>query len=139
MAFYDLKEDSKVEQITNYLAKLISDKSTVELRRVKPKRTNSQNAYLHVLFTLWGLEHGYTVEEAKTNVKRHFHNIFVYEKKGHKYLGRTRDMDTKQMTDFIDQFRNWSASEGYYLPSPDEYKGKYAYYQNIIEINKEFL
>jgi len=138
MAIYNLKESKKVEQITAYLTKLIYDGAMVKLEKIKPKRTNNQNAYLHVLFTLWGLEHGYTTDEAKTTVKRHFHDIFVYEKNGSKYLARTRDMDTKQMSDFTERFRRWSESEGCYLPSPEEYRGKYDYYQNIIEINKHF-
>ena len=139
MAIYNLKDSKKVEQITAYMSKLISDGAMVELKRITTKRTLDQNAYIHVLFNLFGLEFGYTLTEAKTIVKRHFADIFVYEKNGTKFLGHTSEMNTKQMTDFIDRFRRWSESEGCYLPTPDEYRGKYDYYQNIVNINREFL
>jgi hypothetical protein len=35
-------------------------------------------------------------------------------------LRSTADLSKEEMTAAIDRFRNWSASEGFYLPAPNE-------------------
>jgi hypothetical protein len=114
-----------------YFDKLLADGAVIELKRVSKKRTIKQNSYVHKLFTLWGMEYGYTTEEAKTVVKRALN--YTYERNGQKFLQRTSDMDTGELTTFIDKFRNWSAHNGYYLPSADEFGANHAYYEQQIE------
>ena len=57
-----------------------------------------------------------------------FDDLFVVEKDD-KRTGRkeielrsTADLDTGEMTTAIERFRNWTASEGCYIPSPDEHR-----------------
>ena len=66
---YDLSKSYDRKKALEYLKKLIEDGSKVSFTKIHPKRSVSQNSYLHVLFTLWGLEHGYFIEEAKQTVK----------------------------------------------------------------------
>ena len=116
----NLAKPDELAKARTYFDKLVKDADKIELRKIAKKRTVLQNSYLHVLFTLWGLHFGYTVEESKTVVKNHLG--YSYEKNGQYFFVQTSGMDTKELTTFIDKFRNWSSSEGCYLPTPEEYK-----------------
>ena len=109
-----------------------------ELNKKQKKRTINQNSYLHVLFQYYGALVGSTLNEAKTDIKRAC-PFGTYEKKGVKYLVETSKMDTKELTDFIDWFRNYSGMNGHYLPTADEYKTNNVQVDNKIKQNKEFL
>ena len=112
-----------------YFAKLVKDQSGIELKKIHKKRTNQQNRYVHALFSLFGMEYGYSTEEAKTLIKRELG--YTYEKNDHIFLEHTSDMDTKKLTEFIDRFRNFSSSTGLYLPTADEFQ------ENYVEILKQ--
>jgi hypothetical protein len=52
---------------------------------------------------------------------------------------RTRDLDTKQMTEFIEWIRTFASMQGCYIPTPDEYiQNKFAI-DSEIEKFKEYL
>ena len=125
----DLSLQSDCLKAETYFAKLVKDQSAIEIKKIQKKRTNQQNRYVHALFSLFGLEWGYTTEEAKTVVKRELG--CTYEKNGLYFLSRTSEMNMKELTEFIDRFRNFSASHGLYLPSSDEFD------TNYIEILKQ--
>ena len=114
-----------------YFDKLMDSKSKIELKEFKPKRTVSQNKYLHVCFTIVANETGYTVEEAKTVLKREHGAFMVYEKEGNKFLRSTATLDTLEMTMFIDWLRRFAMDHGYYIPTPEEFL------QSQFEIEKE--
>ena len=123
-----------------YFSKLLKDGSKIELKKIAKKRTLNQNSYVHVLFQLWGNHFGYSIEEAKQVVKVELG--YTYEKGDgnvgfnpdcYVFLRKTSDMNTKELTEFIDKFRNWSASEGFYLPSSDEIGQNWEYFAKEIE------
>ena len=122
-----IKADCNKAQV--YLDKLMVDKSPVELKKIHKRRTNKQNRYVHALFAIFGGEFGWCIEEVKIVVKRHLG--YTYVKNGQTFLERTSEMDTKQLTKFIDEFRTFSAHQGCYLPSADEFD------TNYIEIMKQ--
>ena len=103
----------------------------MEIKKIPQRRTLSQNAYLHVLFSLWGNEYGYSIDESKIVVKRALK--YIYERNGETFLRQTSGMDSKELTGFIDRFRNWSASEGFYLPTANEIGENYADYAYEID------
>ena len=125
----DLSLQSDCLRAETYMAKLVKDQSAIELKKIHKRRTNSQNRYLHALFALFGGEFGYTVDEAKILVKRQLG--YTYVKNEHTFLEHTSEMDVKQLTEFIDRFRTFSAHQGCYLPSADEFD------TNYIEIMKQ--
>lgn len=133
---YDFSKESDINKARKYFYVLIGRKILVEMRNIT-KRTTSQNSYLHALFALYGIEVGSTIEEAKTDIKRALG--YVYEKNGKKYLHRTSKMTTSELSTFIDKFRTFASNEGCYLPSADEFNGKYADYQNEINKHKQYL
>ncbi len=101
---YDLsnKHDRTLAHV--YWERLLKNKKKIELRSMITKRTIDQNSYVHVLFNLYGIEYGYTKEEAKTIIKRAC-PFMRYEKNGNTFLKGTSDLDTKEMKNFINWFR----------------------------------
>lgn len=127
----DLSKPYDLNRARQYFNKLIKKGAKVELKEYRNQRSLSQNAYLHVLFTIIANDTGYTVEEAKTAIKRRC-DFMIYTKNTEKFLRSTTDLDTKEMTDFIDWLRLFSMEElDVYLPTPDEYL------QGQFEIEKE--
>ena len=125
----DFTNEADVKKAQVYLDKLITDQSKAEIIKINKKRTNSQNRYVHALFTIFGGAFGYNPDEAKTIVKRDLK--YTYEKQGEVFLVQTRSMDTKELTDFIEKFRNYSAHNGCYLPTPEEFS------ENYIELMRQ--
>ena len=129
---YDLSIKYQLQNFNEYANKLVNISATVELTRKFKKRTISQNAYLHVLFSIWGLHHGYLLNEAKQEVKEAVG--YSYIKKGKRYYKETHKMDSVELTIFIDKFRDWSnITNGYYLLTADEYKEEQIRIQNELK------
>ncbi len=119
----DLSLPSDCSKAEVYFAKLVKDQSPIELKKIHKRRTNKQNRYVHALFALFGGEFGYETEEAKVVVK--FELGYTYEKNGAIFGEKTSKMDTKRLTEFIDRFRTFSAHQGCYLPTADEFDVNY--------------
>ena len=127
---YDLKNIVQSNDAKIRLKKLIEQGKVIEINVKNKKRTIKLNSYLHICITLFAINFGYTLEEAKTLLKR-MCNFMIYEKNGQKFLKRTRDLDNKECSDFVEWIRNYSSQNGYYIPTSEEYKN------NSIEIDKE--
>ena len=126
---YKLSNPLQREQFKARSAKLLEKSNgIVELTEKKPRRSNQQNAYLHVILGYFAMETGNTLEWVKQQYFKKLVNadIFIREQED-KWLGRMKvlrssaDLDSAEMTTAIDRFRNWSSSEaGIYLPSANE-------------------
>lgn len=143
---FELKKTYDQQKAREYLNKLIESESKAEVKKMHSKRSTSQNSYLHVLFTLWGNETGYTIEEAKHTVKHALGYIYKVKLSEPNYttglpnpfdmgfVRKTSEMDSKELTIFIEKFRDWSAITcGFYLPSPEEFLEEQIYFENLIE------
>jgi len=135
---YNLASNIEVNKALAKLNYCIENERVIELKEVRRRRTIKQNSYIHVLFTLFGIEYGYTLEESKTLLKR-LCPFMVYVKNGEKFLRSTRDMNTKELTDFIDWVREYAGQNGLYLPTPEEYLINQNEINRDIEINKKFM
>lgn len=130
---YRLSNPDELKQAWEYLSKLTGQEAIVEIKKVNPNRSLKQNSYYHLILGIFGLEFGWTVEEAKILHKREVSpQIFIYDKKGKKFVRSSADLTTKEMTDAIEQLRKYSADNGLYLPSPNEDE-MIRHYENIIE------
>ena len=127
----DFRKTADQNKARVYLDKLITDQSSAELTKINKRRTSSQNRYVHALFQLWGNHFGYTLDESKAVSKMALG--YTYEKDGHTFLSKTSEMDTRQLSEFVSKYRNWSASEGCWLPSADEFQENYITYMKEIE------
>ena len=135
---YDLSIRSDLNNFNTKVEYYINKGVKVELKAIKPRRTIKQNNYCHVLFALFGIEVGLTLDESKVFVKRSC-PFMTYEKNKIKFLKKTSKLDTHEMTDFIDWFRTWSSKQGIYLPTAEEYIANMLFIDNEIEKLKEFL
>ena len=121
-----------------YFNTLLSNNKKIELKEIKNKRTITQNKYLHVCITLFAIEFGYTLDEAKTLLKREC-SFMYYKKNDMLFLKRTRDMLTDELTKFIEFIRNYASKQGCYIPTADEYKNDSYNIDKHIDSNKQYL
>jgi len=135
---YDLSNSKDLADFRNKETYYREQGKKVELKIVRETRTLKQNAYLHVCITLFAIEFGYTIEESKTHLKRNCH-FMRYDKNGETYLKRTRDMNTEELTKFIEWLRNYSAEQGCIIPSAEEYKENQFNIDREISKFKEYL
>lgn len=117
---YDLSDTIEKEKAIVRFKHLLEKESNIDLTEVKKLRTLSQNKYLHICVTMFGIEFGLTVDESKTHLKRNCH-FMRYEKDGDVYLKRTRGMDTKELTDFIEWIIEYAGTKGLLIHSSEDY------------------
>ena len=143
---FDPHNPFDIPKAKEYLDGLIQKGDPFEMKRKAPKRTNRQNAYLHVILGFFASEYGCSLEEAKLLYFKKECNREIFERMGVNRKGKevtyyrsTKDLDTREMSLATERFRNWSASVAdIYLPSPNE-EQFLSYCEKVIEENKEFL
>lgn len=103
----------------------------VRVKKWRESRTLRQNAYLHVVLSAIADETGYTLHEIKEFFRQMFLSDPVEICNKVVYVGRsTIDTDTEEMNKFIDNIRNYAATNlNMYIPSPDEQL--FSKFQNI--------
>lgn len=125
-----------------YLVQLTSKKNIVEVKKISPKRSLSQNSYLHLLLGAFGQHFGYTLEEAKIIYKDLNTGMYKYDKevrgKKHTFYRSSADLDKAEMTKSIDILREWSDRAGYPLPTATD-QGWLMQIENEIERSKYYL
>ena len=127
---YDLSNHIDRKKAEARFNKLLEQGKPIELKELKKARTLAQNRYLHVSISIFAIEFGYNLDEAKTHLKRNC-DFMRYEKDGEVFLKRTRDMNTLELTDFVEWIRTYAGQKGCYIMSADEYL------TNQIEIDRE--
>lgn len=124
---YDGSNPFHAQQARAKLEKLLKEKKVFELTEKKPKRSLSQNRYLHVCLAYFGCQIGETMEYVKRNYYKILCNkdTFIREREDKflgkiKYLRSSADLDSMEMSLTIERFRNFSSAQGIYIPSPEE-------------------
>jgi len=119
---FNLSNPLKARQAKERLNFLSQKGATVEIEEKRKQRTQSQNAYLHLILTSWGMHLGYDLDEMKQLVKvRLCRSMFQYLLNGLTFYKSTSKLDTKQMTTVIDKIRLTAQQEhGFYIPKPNE-------------------
>lgn len=135
---YDLSGDIDKQRATERFNALLNAHKVIELKEKRKRRTINANRYIHVLFSLFGIEFGYSLEESKTLLKREC-PFMRYEKSGQAFLKRTSDMDTKELSEFIDWIRNYSSIQGLYLLTSQEYIENSHHIDQQIDSHKRYL
>lgn len=141
---YNLSSSHDIAEAQRLLSQLTVDGKMVEIKEVKPRRSLSQNSFLHVLLGAFGSNLGYTIDEAKELYKRLPGNkeLYVYTKDvGGKPMEFTRssaDLNKDEMTKSIETLREWSAKMGYPLPTADNVE-ELRRLENYIETHERYL
>lgn len=118
---YDTSSEINRERAKMLFERLIRDEKIVEVKEVKPIRSLSQNRYLHLVMGFFSLETGYNTEESKQIYKRVNRSIYYYEKKGLLFVRSSADLNSKEMTDSIEKFRDYCLENlGFTPPSPED-------------------
>ena len=138
----DASKEFDIERAKTRLEKLIENKSKFELTEKKPVRSVSQNAYLHLIIGWFAIEYGETIDYVKRMI---FKKLFIFERENtktgekRKELKSSAILDSREMTNAIDRFRDYSSKEfGVYLPEA----GEIDFLNEIktqIENNKNYL
>ena len=115
----------------------------IEITRKSPKRSLSQNDYLHVLLGIVAIDYHDTIEHVKLEFYKKLYNKDIFEithenKKGSRVAYRSSaDLDSAEMTLSIERLRNgYSKDEGCYLPEPHE---DLTIYENEIAKQRKWL
>lgn len=144
---YNLSNPLDAQNALTRLQMLTKRGTIIELTEKKPKRSLSQNSYLHLLLGYFASQTGNTLEWVKQQYYKRLCNpdVFIAEKydsilkKAVKYVRSSADLTTDEMTLSIERFRNWSASEaGIYLPDPHSH-AELAALQVEVEKYKTYL
>jgi hypothetical protein len=127
---YDPKIELDCKKAIEKLKHFIAKGQKFELKAKFPKRSISQNSYLHLIIDGFAIETGYTHEEVKQDIFKKMVNAEIF------YIGETSgpiqevvierwkstaSLTTQEMTLAIDRFRNFASKElGIYLPEPKD-------------------
>lgn len=118
-----LQKNQAIERFKYFLSK---DKR-FELKAKHDKRSISQNNYLHLILSFFGLETGYTLLEVKQEIfKKIVNPTLFYEGEFGKVVKIERwrssaTLDKAEMTLAITRFRNFASVDfGIYLPEPED-------------------
>ena len=123
---YNLSDDFDLRRADARWEALKRKGATVDLTE-KAVRTLHQNSYIHLIIGVVAMETGNTIEYTKQQYFKKLVNPDLFERtKDDRFTGKTTyyrssaELSKEEMTQAIDRFRNWAASEGWYLPSPDD-------------------
>ena len=123
---YDFSKTFDIERAKTYLNRLIEKRVKVDISQKRDKRTLSQNSLFHAWVRVLQEHIGeVSFEDCKRDIKRtilgvrEVINRFTGEVGTEDY--KTSEMDTKQLSDFMEKFKSWADVEfGCYLPTPDD-------------------
>ena len=135
---YDTSNQYDRQNAISKVKSLLDKKAVIEVIEKREIRTIKQNAYLHVVFSLFALNFGYTLSESKHLLKASC-DFMIYEKKKRMFVKSTSMMSKKDIGEFIEWIRNVSAKQGYYIPTADEYIKEQTRFNREIQQNKEYL
>ena len=135
---YDLSLPGELVKVIERINTLNSKDKKVEVKEVRERRSLKQNAFLHVCVSIFAIEFGYSLDEAKQHLKLNCH-FMHYEKGKDTFIKKTSVLDSKELTDFIDWIRTYSGKLGLYIPTPEDYMLNRAEIDRQINQNKEYL
>lgn len=123
MARYRLSDPRDYIAALDYINHAKEQGFDIDLKRYSPKRTNRQNAYLHLILSYFAHCYGCTLTESKEVYLKQFacRDIFqVTASNGAKYYRSTSDLTTVEMSSVIANFRAYADIHGVPLPDPND-------------------
>lgn len=135
---YNLNVPAEALRATDEMARLKQLGVMIELKKVSPRRSLNQNAYLHLLLGAFGFHFGYTIEEAKIIYKDINADIYTYTKNNRTFQKSSSQLTKEEMARTIDRFRDKSAAAGYPLPLATDQEWLREM-ENVIEQARHYL
>lgn len=143
---YDLNTPIDRARFEKRIAMLLGQRKVVECSEVKPKRTNAQNRYLHLILGEFAMQTGNTIEYVKREYFKRLCNPDIFVSTANdKYAGTVEilrssaDLTSAALSTAIDKFRNWASAEaGIYLPEANEQE-YLAFIEREMQYQREYL
>ena len=144
---YNANNELDIWKARKRLEWLIMNRKRFELTEKRPRRTLSQNNYLHLALSYYALEMGEEMEYVKQYIFKQIvcSHIFKYDRINRKTgeirlaYKSTANLDTKELTDAIECFRNHASKDlGIYIPEPSDL-ALIDQMENEINRNKQYL
>lgn len=126
---FDSMIPSGIENARLYLTKLCLDGKKVEIKEYKPKRTNLQNRYYWAIINFLAYETGNAKEVIHKRFAKEFLSInleyfltdaFDSWLKSEPYVLSTTELNTKEMTDYIEKIAIFVSDFGLSIPRPED-------------------
>lgn len=127
---YNTSEPIDADSLLAKVHFYIKQGCVVEMKKKRKPVSTPQRKYLHVLFGIYSIDTGYSKETVKRQIfkARINYDYFKIEEKNKitgeviKSLKSVNDLDTLEMTNCIEKFRNHAMNDlGISLPAPDEH------------------
>ena len=135
---FNLAVPTEAKKADGYMEQLRSKGNLIELKKVSPARSLSQNSYLHLILGAFAQHFGYTLDEAKQIYKELSPGIYRYPKKGRVFWRSSAELSKEDMAITIDRFMQKSAEAGYPLPLATDQEW-IRHIENEIERSKHYM
>lgn len=118
---YDLKSPDEFDEAIKLINNLFAQDKVVEIKVVRPTRSLKANSYYHLLLQICGSEWGYSLAEMKIMHKRDISpSVFVYFKNDQPFTKSSADLNSKELSDSIEQLKKYAAEQSLTLPEPND-------------------
>lgn len=130
MAKYSVRDPRDYLEALDFINQAKEQGFDIELKRYYKKRTNPQNAFLHLALSYFAHCYGCTLLEAKEIYFKQYacREIFLVEttdKNGRnvKFFRSTADLNTVEMSNAINNFMAYASCNGIEIPQPNDELG----------------
>ena len=130
MAKYSVRDPRDYLEALDFINQAKEQGFDIELKRYYKKRTNPQNAFLHLALSYFAHCYGCTLLEAKEIYFKQYacREIFLVEttdKNGRnvKFFRSTADLNTVEMSNAIHNFMAYASCNGIEIPQPNDELG----------------
>ena len=130
MARYSVRDPRDYLEALDFINQAKEQGFDIELKRYYKKRTNPQNAFLHLALSYFAHCYGCTLLEAKEIYFKQYacREIFLVEttdKNGRnvKFFRSTADLNTVEMSNAINNFMAYASCNGIEIPQPNDELG----------------
>lgn len=136
---YDLKSADEFDEAIRFVNHSFSADKMIEIKVVRPTRSLKANAYYHLLLQICGSEWGYSLAEMKIIHKRDISpSVFIYWKNEKAFTKSSADLNSKELSDAIEQLKKYSAEQGLVLPEPTD-EDAMRHWEKQIQTNERYL
>ena len=120
---YNPSNPQKHKELGNYLKSLPEGEYVVKVKKNRPIRSLSANAYYHFCLKIIAIDTGHDAEDLHETMKLKFNSAMInFPKGGSQIIGKsTKDLDTKEFGAYINRVKNWAIQEyNIVIPEPKD-------------------
>lgn len=134
--FYKPSDKQKHQELGNFLRQLPEAEYVVQVKKNRPIRSLSANAYYHLCLKIIAIQTGHDTDELHETMKLKFNSVLInFPKGGSQIIGKsTKDLDTKEFGAYINRVKQWALDEfQIVIPNPKDLD-----YMKQIELENQY-